>query len=80
VKSDQVARLLQALKLKKPTKTNNRSQVVQRDPFELTSQKQGLPSSLVVLIEDCLEMDPKDRAKPRLIAAAQQASIGYPSG
>ena len=81
VKSDQVARLLQALKLKKPTKTNNHSQVVQRDPFELPSQKQGLPSSLVVLIEDCLEMDPKDRAKPRLIAAAQQApSLGYRSG
>jgi len=80
-RNQQVAQLFKTLKLQKPTKTKNHSQQVRSDPFELPTHKQGLPSSLVVLIEACLEMDPERPATPRLISVAEQApSLGYSTG
>ncbi len=80
-RNQQVAQLFKTLELQKPTKTKNHSQQVRHNPFELLTQKQGLPSSLVVLIEACLEMDPERPATPRLISVAEQApSLGYSTG
>jgi hypothetical protein len=80
-RNQQVTQLFKTLKLQKPTKTKNHSQQVRSDPFELPTHKQGLPSSLVVLIEACLEMDPERPATPRLISVAEQApSLGYSTG
>ena len=80
-RNQQVTQLFKTLKLQKPTKTKNHSQQVRCDPFELPTQKQDLPSSLVVLIETCLEMDPERPATPRLISVAEQApSLGYSTG
>jgi hypothetical protein len=80
-RNQQVVQLFKTLELQKPTKTKNHSQQVRRDPFELPTRKQGLPSSLVVLIEACLEMDPERPATPRLISVAEQApSLGYSTG
>jgi len=80
-RNQQVAQLFKTLELQKPTKTKNHSQQVRSDPFKLSTQKQGLPSSLVVLIEACLEMDPERPATPRLISVAEQApSLGYSTG
>ncbi|MFN7677741.1 MAG: hypothetical protein ACK5QW_03980, partial [Cyanobacteriota bacterium] len=77
-KAQHVAQLLKTLQLLKPTKTKNHSQEVRGNPFELSSKKQDLPSFLVVLIEDGLEMDPERPAIPRLIAVAEQAPpLGY---
>ena len=80
-RNQQVTQLFKTLKLQKPTKTKNHSQQVRSDPFELPTRKQGLPSSLVVLIEACLEMDPERPATPSLISVADQApSLGYSTG
>jgi len=80
-RNQQVVQLFKTLELQKPTKTKNHSQQVRRDPFELPTRKQGLPSSLVVLIEACLEMDLERPATPRLISVAEQApSLGYSTG
>jgi hypothetical protein len=78
IRTQQVAKLLQTLQLLKPTKTKNHSQEVRRNPFEVLLAKHGLPNSLVVLIEDGLEMDPERPAIPRLFSVVDQApSLGY---
>jgi hypothetical protein len=77
-RNQHVTQLFKSLNLRKPTKTKNHNQEVRRNPFELPTQKQDLPSGLVVLIEDCLEMDRDRPATPRLITVAEQApSLGY---
>jgi hypothetical protein len=73
-----VNQLLQRLQLNKPTKSKYHSQKVSGNPLDLLLQKQGLPHSLVVLIDDQLEMDPDRPGIPRLIAVAERApSLGY---
>ena len=80
-RQQQMGQLLQVLQLRKPTKIKNHHQPVRLDPFALPQQKQSLPESLVVLIEDSLEMDPDRPACPRLFAAAESApSLGYRTG
>jgi hypothetical protein len=81
-RNQQVAQIIKALNLQKPTKTKHLTQEVRCNPFELPTQKQGLPRSLVALIEDRLDMDPERPATPRLISVAQQEapSLGYGSG
>lgn len=77
----QLADLARTLNLKKPSKGRSGSKPVEADLLELPKRKQGLPLSLVVLFDDCLEIDPERPASPRLFSVADQAlSLGYSSG
>jgi len=72
-----VTQLLQRLQLNKPTKNQHHFQKVNGNPLDLHVQKRDLPDSLVVLIDDRLEMD-QGSGIPRLIAVAKRApSLGY---
>lgn len=80
-RQQQITRLVKFLNLTKPPKGRNHSQRVEGNLLDLPTRKQGLPSSLVVLIDDCLEMDAERPASPRLFSVAEQApSLGYSSG
>jgi hypothetical protein len=77
----QLADLARTLNLKKPSKGRSGSKPVEADLLELPKRKQSLPQSLVVLFDDCLEVDPERPAPPRLFSVADQApSLGYSSG
>lgn len=63
--------------------TGNRKRVdPSLDLVDLAVARTSLPSSLVVLVEDQMEMDPKRSKTPRLFAAAVEAlpPLGYGSG
>lgn len=80
-RQQQKLQLYQSLRIQKPTKTKNLNQPVQDNLLELPTRKQSLPASLVVLIEDCLDMDPEKPGSPRLVTMADQApSLGYSTG
>ncbi len=78
----QLTQVLKHLQLVKPSRGQNCHQPVKVDLLALAEHKADLPGSIVILLEDRLEMDPQRLSQPRLFTIVEEKipSLGYSTG